>query len=132
MESSILTSTKKVLGIADSYEVFDHDIITNINSAFSTLAQLGVGPANGFFIEDKGTDWEEFPVSAVQLAQVRTYVFLKTQLLFDPPTLGFLLDLKQKQIQEYEWRLSTWRDWENNPVDPMTVVVPADDEEVII
>ena len=130
MESSILTSTKKVLGIADSYEVFDLDIITQINAAFSYLTQLGVGPTEGFFIEDSSSEWEELNISPAQTALVRTYVFLKTQMYFDPPTLSFLIEMRNNQITELEWRLTNWRDWENDPTDPMTVEVVLDEEVI--
>lgn len=106
MEDSILTSTKKILGIAENYTAFDLDIITHINSAFSTLAQLGVGPAVGFQITDSTATWTQFSTTQLQRNMVRTYVFLKVKYLFDPPTTSFLLDATKTQIQEYEWRLS--------------------------
>lgn len=110
METSILTSTKKILGIAESYTAFDLDIITHINSAFSVLSQLGVGPSEGFMIEDEAPVWNDFPVPTNQLMLVRTYVFLKTRLLFDPPTTSFLIDAMKNQINEYEWRLNVFRE----------------------
>lgn len=119
MENSILKSTKKILGIAETYTAFDLDIITHINSAFSVLHQLGVGPTNGFFIEDDGPEWEEFIGTDVGLNMVRSYVFLKVRMLFDPPTTSFLLEAMNKQIQEHEWRISTHREWLLDPVDPL-------------
>lgn len=110
METSILTSTKKVLGIAESYTVFDLDIITHINAVFSILNQLGIGPEEGFMIEDDGTEWEEFDVPTRQLNLVKTYVFLKVRLIFDPPTTSFLIEATNKQIEEYEWRLNVSRE----------------------
>ena len=106
MESSILTSTKKILGIAESYTAFDLDVITHINAAFSILNQLGVGPEEGFMIEDAGATWDEFGVPLMQLNLIRTYVFLKVRVLFDPPTTSFLIDATNRQIEEYEWRLN--------------------------
>lgn len=129
MESSILTSTKKVLGIADDYTVYDLDIINFINAAFSILNQLGVGPVEGFMIEDASTEWEEFNIPMNQLNLVRTYVFLKARILFDPPSTSFLIEASTKQIEEYEWRLSTFREWALDPVDPMPIDVV---EEIII
>jgi hypothetical protein len=110
METSILTSTKKVLGIAESYTVFDLDIITHINAVFSILYQLGVGPVNGFMIEDASMEWEDFAVPTSQVNLIKTYLFLKVSLLFDPPTTSFLLDAKKEQIAEYEWRLNVARE----------------------
>src|SRR4051794_12354086 len=87
MEQSILNSTKKNLGIGDDDTSFDLDIITHINSAFSILNDLGVGPEEGFVIEDEDTEWDEFlPNEIVRLSKVKTCVFLRTKLLFDPPT----------------------------------------------
>jgi len=112
MEQSILTSTKKILGIAEDYLVFDLDIITHINTAFSTLTQLGVGPADGFMIEDATALWTDFdPVDDnINFNSVRTYVFLKVKQLFDPPTTSYLIDATQKQIEELEWRLNVDRE----------------------
>ena len=111
METSILTSTKKILGISEDYTVFDLDIITHINTAFSTLTQLGVGPVEGFMIEDESAKWEDFIVETDhQYNSVRSYVFLKVKQLFDPPTTSYLIEATQKQIEELEWRLNVNRE----------------------
>lgn len=119
MEQSILTSTKKILGIAEDYTVFDQAIITHINSAFSTLTQLGVGSASGFMIDDEDTDWDEFIDTEIdpQYSSVKSYVFLKVRQLFDPPATSYLIDAMNKQIQELEWRLNSHRE-ETKWVDP--------------
>jgi len=106
MESSILKSTKKILGLSDSYVVFDLDIITHINAAFSVANQLGVGPINGFMIDDEEAEWADLLVSDKILNLLKTYVFLKVKMLFDPPTTSFLLEATKNQLQEYEWRLN--------------------------
>jgi hypothetical protein len=107
---SILNGTKKILGLDSDYLAFDFDIITHINAAFSTLNQLGVGPEDGFFIEDSTANWEDFVVPANQLNLVKTYVYLKVRFLFDPPTTSFLLEAMSNQIKEYEWRLNLFRE----------------------
>jgi hypothetical protein len=121
MEQSILTSTKKILGIAEDYTVFDLDIITHINSAFSTLTQLGVGPAVGFMINDATEEWSDFIVEDFQYNSVKSYVFLKVRQLFDPPQTSYLISAMEKQIQELEWRLNVHREetgWTDpDPVD---------------
>jgi len=117
MEQSILNSTKKILGIAEDYTVFDLDIITHINSAFSTLTQLGVGPAAGFMINDATAVWQDFIDDDYQYNAVKSYVYLKTRQLFDPPTTSYLISAVEKQIQEFEWRLNVHRE-ENGWVDP--------------
>jgi hypothetical protein len=117
METSILTSTKKILGIAADYTVFDLDIITHINTAFSTLTQLGIGPVAGFMIEDESAEWSDFLGDDLQLNSVKTYVFLKTRMLFDPPQTSYLISAMNAQIEELEWRLNTHRE-ETAWVDP--------------
>lgn len=125
MEQSILTSTKKILGIAEDYTVFDLDIITHINSAFSTLTQLGVGPATGFQIDDASEVWADFieDDTDFQWNSVKSYVFLRVRQLFDPPATSYLISAQQKQIEELEWRLNThreeaeWVDPDPNPIE---------------
>ena len=104
---SILTSIKKLLGITKDYTHFDDDIIMHINSVFMTLTQLGVGPSQGFYIEDDSTEWTEFIPDQNKLQAVKTYVYLKVRLLFDPASLGSAtLSAYERQIQELEWRLN--------------------------
>lgn len=117
MEESVLTSVKKILGVPEDYTAFDFDIITHINGVFSILYQMGVGPEEGFYIEDDSAIWGDF-FSDTDLNVVRSYVFLRVRMLFDPPTTSFLLDAMNKQIQEFEWRISTQREWNLDPVDP--------------
>ena len=104
---SILTSIKKLLGIAEHYEHFDADIIMHINSVFMTLTQLGVGPSEGFYIEDEETIWSDFLPDRDKLQAVKTYMYLRVRLLFDPSSLGSAtLSAYERQIQELEWRLN--------------------------
>lgn len=110
METSILTSTKKILGIASDYTVFDLDIITHINTAFSTLTQLGVGPIDGFMIEDADAEWSDFIADDLQLNSVKTYVYLKTRILFDTPQTSYLIAALNDEIKQLEWRLNVHRE----------------------
>jgi hypothetical protein len=125
MEPSILTSTKKILGIAEDYTVFDLDVITHINSAFSTLTQLGVGPADGFMIDDETAVWTDFIADDLQYNAVKTYIYLRVRLIFDPPSTSYLIAAFTDQIKELEWRLNTHREetgWippPDPPVDPI-------------
>lgn len=106
METSILTSIKKLLGIAEDYTEFDEDIITHINSVFLNLTQLGVGPEEGFMIEDDTAAWEDFINDSIQLQAVKTYVYLKVKLLFDPPLSSSVTESINRMIAELEWRLN--------------------------
>ena len=124
MEPSILNSTKKVLGIAEDYTVFDVDITMHINTALSTLTQLGVGPAEGFTVENAGDEWEDFvDPDDHQYNAVKSYVYLKVRMLFDPPTTSYLITAHQRQIEELEWRLNIHRE-ETGWVDPAPDVIP--------
>jgi|RhiMethySRZTD1v2_1073278.scaffolds.fasta_scaffold01002_41 hypothetical protein len=126
MEQSILTSTKKILGIAQDYTVFDLDIITHINTAFFTLTQLGIGPAEGFMIEDESAVWTDFIQDDLQYNSVKSYVFLRVRQLFDPPTTSYLIDATERQIKELEWRLNVHRE-ETGWVDPDPPLLTEDD-----
>lgn len=104
MTNSILLTVKKMLGIDEAYDAFDTDIITNINSVFLTLNQLGVGPS-GFQIAGDDDEWPDF-VDPIEYPGIQSYVYLKVRLLFDPPTNSFLVENIQKQIDEFEFRLN--------------------------
>lgn len=103
---SILTSTKKMLGIQENYTHFDPDIIMHINTVFLTLTQLGVGPAEGFFIEDESDEWTDFIQDNVKLLAVKSYMYIKVRLLFDPPQSSTFIDVLNRQASELEWRLN--------------------------
>ena len=111
MEESILKTVKKILGVADTYDAFDLDIIIHINTVFSVLNQIGVGPEDGFAIEDDIAIWEDFIDTDVNLYNlVKTYVFLKVRVLFDPPSTSFTIEAMNKQAEELEWRISAIRE----------------------
>lgn len=124
MSDSILTSTKKILGLEENYTAYDQDVLIHINSVFSILNQLGLGPEDGFMINDATTVWEDFLGVDSRLNSVKTYVYLRVRLLFDPPTTSYLITAFNEQIRELEWRLNVKREtlaW----VDPDPVVDPT-------
>lgn len=110
MTDSIFTSVKKVLGVDESYTVFDLDILMHTNSAFSTLNQLGIGPDDGFMINDESATWDAFLGTDLKINSVKTYVYLKVRLLFDPPQLSYVIDAMNQQVKELEWRLNVVRE----------------------
>lgn len=104
---SILQSIKKLLGMAEDYTAFDADIIIHINSAFMILNQLGVGPANGFSISDENAVWSDYlPENNKNFEAVKTYVYLKVRLIFDPPMSSAVIEAMRQMISELEWRLN--------------------------
>lgn len=106
METSILTSIKGLLGPDADYEVFDQDIIIFINSALATLTQLGVGPSNGFRITGATETWSDFIGEAQDLDSVKSYIYMKVKMAFDPPANGSVLNAYEEACKEYEWRLN--------------------------
>lgn len=138
MEQSILISTKKILGVGEDDTSFDLDIITHINSAFSILTNLGIGPNGGFVIEDDTIEWENYtsgfpedPADSdhkIKLSKIKTVVWTRSKLLFDPPANSFHLDALKEQLREHEWRLNVDREayaWvDSNP----RVLMSVDDD----
>lgn len=102
---SILTSVKRVLGIAKDYTQFDDELILHINSVFLILNQLGVGPEEPFSISDETAIWEDF-FSTTSLELVKSYMYLKVKLLFDPPLSSSVIEASNRMISEFEWRLN--------------------------
>ena len=105
---SILLSIKKMLNVHVDDTSFDTDIITLINSTFVTLNQIGVGPVGGFSITDKSETWDEFIADAddISINSVKTYIYLKVRLVFDPPTSSSVMEAINKNVNELEWRLN--------------------------
>lgn len=103
---SILTSTKLLAGLTEEYNHFDNSIIMYINSVFLALKQMGVGPSEGFVVEDPNTTWEEFIDDNVALREaVKAYMGSKVRMKFDPPTNTTLLKALTDDIAESESRL---------------------------
>lgn len=102
---SILTSIKKLLGITEDYTHFDGDLIIHINSVLSTLSQLGAGPSEGFSITGPNETWEDFIGNNPKIQFVKSYVYLKVKLLFDPPLSSAVAEATNRQISELEWRI---------------------------
>lgn len=103
---SILTTIKKMLGIDSDDTNFDTDIIININSAIMVLDQLGVGVSTGFIVTDSSETWGDLLDDELNLEAVKTYIYLKVRLVFDPPTVNAVLDSMDRQITQLEWRLN--------------------------
>lgn len=108
VESSILNDVKKALGINthDGCTEFDTELIMQINAAFFTLNQLGVGPEQVFSIKDEESKWEDFVYGRTDLDSVRLYIVYKVRLGFDPPSNSYLVNAIKESIGELEWRLN--------------------------
>ena len=114
MEDSILRSIRGLLGPDSDYDVFDPDLIIFINGTFSTLTQLGIGPSNGFRITGEDEKWSDFlGTECLNLDSVKTYIYLKVKMVFDPPANSSMMSNYEQMCKELEWRL-------NVAVDPGT------------
>lgn len=104
----ILSTIKKGIGLTEDYDFFDSDLTMHINSVFTILHQLGVGPPEGFSIQldDEDTPWENFLPAGNRLELVKSYMVLKVRLLFDPPASSAVIESINRQIDEFEWRLN--------------------------
>lgn len=109
MEESILKSTKKILGLDADYTAFDTDVLTWINAACSTLRGLGVGNPDLYVDSDEQT-WSQFEEDREDTSMIKTYVYLRTKIMFDPPQASHVMTAMQEQIKEQEFRLSVNRE----------------------
>lgn len=105
--SSILESVKKALGINEDQNEFDPELIMHINTILATLTQIGVGSEDGFAITGKENEWSEFIPDEPKWSQVKTYVYTKVRLIFDPPQSSAAIDAMKKVADELEWRIYT-------------------------
>ena len=118
MEESILTSIKKLLGIADEDKSFDIDIIMHINSVLMIIMQEWHGQTS-FTISDDSATWKDFLGEAnIDYEAVKTLVYLRVRLLFDPPTNSFVIQSMNETIKELEWRMYCWKD--NERIDALS------------
>lgn len=104
LKQSILNDVKEACGIIQEYDVFDSQLIVDINAAFSTLHQLGYGPDEGYSIEGVNEEWDEI-IFSDRFNFVKSYIIMKVHLMFDPPTSSIAVQQLNKQIEEYEWRI---------------------------
>lgn len=106
MNNSILNTIKEMMGIEIEETAFDNDIIVHINTVFFILNQLGVGPTEPFIIRDEYATWDNFISDSANLESIKTYMYLKVKLLFDPPLNSSVIESMKNTINELEWRLN--------------------------
>lgn len=115
---SILNTIKKLIGLDKDYGAFDLDLVVAINSSFTILRQLGVGPTYEYTISGPDETWSDFFANAKQISLAKSYIYLRARLLFDPPASGPLLDAIKQEISEFEWRLTIQAETETDSVNP--------------
>lgn len=132
LEESILNSIKLQLGITTEYDIFDQQIIMSINTALAITNQIGIGPPGGFAITGPDETWKDFigtDASAILVNSVKTYVYFRVKLSFDPPSSSSLTDAIERQLREIEWRLTIVDYIYVGTEDPDDPVDPDDPED---
>lgn len=112
MTDSILNSIKEPLNLPVDDTSFDKPLTLYINSVFSTLTQVGIGPTTGFRISDATTTWDAFLGSSENLEAVKSYMYFKVRLMFDPPQNSFGITSIEKMAEEELSRISYTREGE--------------------
>ena len=103
---SILDTIKQLLGIPADDDSFDTDVKVNINAAIFTLSQIGIGPSNGYIVTSNTQMWNDYIGSSlINLEGVKNYIYLKTKLVFDPPTNSTTIQAINDSLKELEWRM---------------------------
>lgn len=102
---SVLTTTKKLLGIDADDDSFDSDICVGINSAIITLSQLGLEGKAGFIVVNDEQKWSDYLDDNTLLPMVQQYIHLKTRMSFDPPQSSIVGESLKQIIAELEWRI---------------------------
>lgn len=126
MQNSILDDVKQYIGACVSYDVFDPNIIMEINAAFVILQQLGAGPHYPFIVEDRTATWKDFSEDQTVIALAKQIVYSRTRLTFDPPSTSFVIKVYEDRIAELEWRL---RDYCNQWIPDNPEPEPDEPEE---
>lgn len=132
MTDSILTTLKASLGLTEDDTNFDPELIMHTNSVLSTFNQLGLGPDEGYAITDKDQTWEDFLGNELRYNDAKSLLYLRVRMLFDPPTVGYVVTAYEKLIDEAVWRLNVSREEIVHPPVPDIVVEPGDIGEEFI
>lgn len=103
---SILISIKKLLNIDPIDTAFDSDLVMLINGEFMTLLQIGIGPEAGYSISGPDDQWLDFSSNQRLIEAVRTFIYLRVRMIFDPPASSVVADAINNRIAELEWRLN--------------------------
>lgn len=104
---SILISTKAKIGVDPEDDSFDGPIIDFINSVFAIMTQFAsnLEHNDGFEITGETETWDDFTSDPTTKALVKTYIYQKVKLVFDPPASSVLMEQYKESIKEFEFRL---------------------------
>lgn len=105
-DNSILDDIKQMLSLEKDDDSFDIEVMIHINTAFSLLNQIGAAPVDGFEIDDSSTKWSDFFGDLKNVGLVKSYIYFKVRLAFDPPSTSFTITAFETQMKELEWRIN--------------------------
>lgn len=105
MSDSVLSSTKQMLGISPEDTSFDVNVIMSINTALTILMDLGLTEVEDQIVTSDDMTWDELLGERTDIEYVKTYVYQKVKMIFDPPTSTAAIDAMQRSISELEWRI---------------------------
>lgn len=123
--NSIIDDTKLALGVPVENTEFDTEIIMHINAVIAEMTQLGIGDQElGYAVVNSSDTWDELIANEKRLNHVKSLMYLKVKMLFDPPTIGYVLTSMEKLIEKAEWRVMVAKDDIDKPYEP-PLVLPA-------
>ena len=105
MSDSVLSSTKQMLGISPEDTSFDVNVIMSINTTLTILMDLGLNEVEDQVVTSDKMTWDELLGGRTDIEYVKTYVYQKVKMIFDPPTSTAAIDAMQRSISELEWRI---------------------------
>ena len=105
MSDSVLSSTKQMLGISPEDTSFDVNVVMSINTALTILMDLGLTEVEDQIVTSDKMTWDELLGGRTDIEYVKTYIYQKVKLIFDPPTSTAAIDAMQRSISELEWRI---------------------------
>ena len=105
MSDSVLSSTKQMLGISPEDTSFDVNVIMSINTALTILMDLGLTEVEDQIVTDDYMTWDDLLGGRTDMEYVKTYMYQKIKMIFDPPTSTAAIDAMQRSISELEWRI---------------------------
>ena len=112
MADRILNTIKKMIGIDKDYDAFDMDLIVHINSIISTIAQIG-GCQSGKYITNEKDTWTDIFGDYSNISELKSYMYIKIRLIFDPPGNSFITESMNKIASEFEWRIAMEKEAKN-------------------
>lgn len=127
IESSILLSIKKSIVGPPEYTPFDAGLIMHINSQIANLYQLGLDSAKSVVVDGADQLWTDLiPAGDSRLQFVKTYIYARVKMIFDPPTSTAQMQALKDAAAEAEFRISTAVDKPYDDLDPASPVATGD------